>query len=242
MDLPVEYSDIPKLIHAIWLGPFTEPVEWLKTWEPFCATYKWKFKLWRDSDIRDLKLINEKEYNESVSYQQKSDIARYEIVYRFGGVYIDCDMIWLGNDLEKFLPLKSGMFIGVNESPSPSLNKTIRSPFIANGFFIAPKHHSILKRCIGKIPERVKMDTKHTFIKTGPSLLNECVKEPIIVLPDTWIFPMDFHFEHNIKDPTIFSDRAVIFTYNGFEYPHMKKLKLLKDTGKCSGDDCAALM
>lgn len=238
MDIPEKYGSIPKLIHAIWIGPFTEPTEWLNTWKPFCETYNWKFKLWRESDIETLNLINKKEYIESVSYQQKSDIARYEIMYRYGGIYIDCDMVYLGNDLSKYLPLDCGMFIGVIESSSPSINTTIRSPFIANGFFCAPAHHMILKRCIAKIPERVKMSTKHTFIKTGPSLLNECVKEPIIVLPDTYCFPLDFHTVNNVKDPVVFSDRAIIYTYNGAEYPHMKKLKMLKETGKCTGDFC----
>lgn len=229
MEPAKKYGDIPKLIHAIWLGEFQAPIEWLETWKPFCEKYNWKFKLWNDVDIKNLKLVNEKQFNESKSYQQKSDIARYEILYRFGGMYIDCDMIYLGNDIEKIIPLDSKMFIGVCESPSPSLNKTIGSPCIANGFMICPPGHAIMKRCIDAIPSRVLMNTEHTFIKTGPSLLNACVKEPIVVLPDLYCFPLDFHFAHNVDDPKKFKYKSIIFTYNGFEYPHMKKLKTLTD-------------
>lgn len=241
MEAPKKYGPIPKLIHALWIGPFKEPTEWIQSWRPFCQKFNWKFKLWREKDIDEFKLKNRKEYDESVSYQQKSDIARYEILFRFGGLWIDCDMVWLGNNLEKVLPLSANMFIGVFESASPSINKTIFSPYIANGFFIAPKNHNILKKCIELIPERVKMNSIHTFEKTGPVLLNLCIKEPIIILPDTYVFPLDFHKIHNVPDLSVFAKSSIIYTYNGFEYPHMKKLKMLKDTGKCTNTngDCA---
>jgi hypothetical protein len=94
-----------------------------------------------------------------------------------------------------------------------------------------------MKRCISLIPQRVKMNTNHTFIKTGPTLINLCVKEPIVVIPDLFIFPLDFHAVHNVEDPTIYKDRALIYTYNGSEYPWKKKLKQLKESGKCTTDE-----
>jgi mannosyltransferase OCH1-like enzyme len=238
MEIPTQYTDIPKLIHMIWLGPFPYPNEWVDTWKPFCQNFGWTLKLWREKDIEDFGLINNKEFNESVSYQQKSDIARYEILYRLGGMYIDCDMVYLGNNIEKILPLSSKMFIGVNESPSDSL-KIIGAPYLCNGWFISPPKHAILKRCIDLIPERVKIDTPYAFLKTGPILLNMSIQEPIITIPTHWIFPKDFHLIHNIPDVSIFKKSALIFTYNRLEYPHLKKLKQLEETGKCKGDECS---
>jgi mannosyltransferase OCH1-like enzyme len=239
METPTKYNDIPKLIHMIWLGPFPYPNEWMYTWKPFCENFGWTLKLWREKDIEDFGLTNKKQFNESISYQQKSDIARYEIVYRLGGMYLDCDMVYLGNNIENFLPLSCKMFIGVIESPSVSLNKTIGAPYLSNGWFVAPPKRAILKRCIDLIPERVRLNTKHTFIKTGPTLLNMSVQEPIITIPTNWIFPKDFHKVHNVPDISIFKKTSLIFTYNGAEYPHMKKLKKLKESGKCNGDDCS---
>lgn len=233
MDNPIKYDDIPKLIHMIWLGPFPPPHEWIETWKPFCEKYNWDLKLWREKDIENFGLINKKEFDESISYQQKSDIARYEIIYRLGGMYLDCDMVYLGNDLSKHLQLQSKMFIGCIESPSPSLNKIIGAPYIANGWFIAPPKHEILRKCISLIPERVKIKTQHTFIKTGPTLINLCIKEPIIIIPTEWIFPVDFHKMHKIPDVSIFKNKALIFTYNGSDYPHMVRLKQLENEGKC---------
>lgn len=235
----MEESPIPKIIHAIWIGSFPEPKKWLDTWKPFCEKYNWTFKLWREKDIDEFGLKNRYEYDTSVSYQQKSDIVRYEIMYKYGGMYIDCDMVWLGSDISKFIPLNCKMFIGVTESPSPSINKTIGAPFVANGFFCCPPNCVVLKRCIDLIKSRVMMNTHHTFIKTGPTLINLCIKEPIILLPTEYIFPLDFHYQQNVSDPTVFKDRAFIFTYNGQDYDFMKKLKNLKATGKCDGDDCS---
>lgn len=221
-------KSIPKIIHQIWLGPFDPPGKWMNSWENgFCKKYNWKYMLWREKDIDALSLKNKKEYDESVSYQQKADIVRYEVIYRYGGLYIDCDMIWLGHDLEKYIPFNnSNGFIGTQEFPSKSIN-IIGSPFLSNGFFAASPKHNILLKCIKEVPKRVKLSTIHTFIKTGPGLLNKCIKEIITILPYHYIFPKDFHWRTNVDNPSLFSDVALVFTYNGKEYPHLKKLQAL---------------
>ena len=243
MEIPTKYSSIPKVLHFIWLGPFSAPLEWINSWKPFCEQAGFSMKLWTDTDIEKLNLVNKKYYNDSDNYQQKSDIARYEIMYRFGGVYIDCDMVFLGNDLTKYIPFECGIFIGVNEPKSVHLGTDIHAPFIANGFFVAPPKHEIMRKCIARIPERMRLPIKHAFIKTGPVLLNECISEAIIILPSKWIFSLDFHKVHNVKDPSVFKNSSLVYTYNNAEYPFMKKLRILKETGKCMSDnECASLM
>jgi inositol phosphorylceramide mannosyltransferase catalytic subunit len=222
---------IPKQIFQIWLGPFEPPHEWMNTWKDFCLKHGWNYKLWRDKDIELFGLQNKKAFDASVSYQQKSDIARYEIIHRYGGLYMDCDMVYLGNNLEDYIDFDNSSFISVNESPSPA---EIGAPYCANGWFASVPGHPSLRKMIDLIPERVKMPTEHTFIKTGPILFNMCLEGPLVVLNHYWIFPLDFHKKHNIKDPKIFKKKALVFTYNGMEYPHIKKLKSIEQFGKCS--------
>ncbi len=218
-------GNIPKIIHQIWLGSFNPPSEWINSWKNgFCKEYNWKHKLWRESDIEEFKLKNEKEYNKSDSYQGKSDIARYEILERYGGMYLDCDMIWLGSNLIEYIPLETSSFIGVQEPPSKS-TLYVTPPFLANGFIASAPKHPILKKCIDLIPARIKLSSKHAFIKTGPTLLNMCINEIIDIIPYFYVFPKDFHIKTDVLDPLEFKDRAIIFTYNGEEYPHLKKLK-----------------
>lgn len=221
------YNPIPKKIHQIWLGPFDPPLKWMNSWKDFCDKYNWEYKLWREDDIKSLGLINKKEFDKAKSYQEKADIARYEIIYKIGGLYIDCDMIWLQRNLENYIPFNSSHFVGVQEYPTNSI-ATIGPPYLSNGFFASCVNHKILARCISEIPERFELSTSHAFIKTGPVLLNKCIKETINIIPYHYIFPKDFHWKTNVEDPMEFSEKALVFTYNGAEYDHIKALRKLE--------------
>jgi len=90
---------IPKVLHRIWVGgPIPELYqEYGKAWEAMHPG--WSFKLWTDEDFESKWLKNQKLFDEAKSYvpadaigQFKSDLARYEILFRYGGVYVDCDV------------------------------------------------------------------------------------------------------------------------------------------------------
>lgn len=216
-------GSIPKIVHQVWLGNEEPPLKWMQTWKDFCNRYNWGYKLWRDSDIEKFGLQNKSAYKEAKSYQKKSDIARYEIVHRHGGLYADCDMVWLGKDLSKYIPLDKNMFIGVQEYPSWM---DIGSPYLCNGFFISPPKHHILRRCIEKISKNdytLMERIKGAWCETGPVLLNSSVKEGIVILPYYYVFPKDFHYQQGVSDPCDFKNEALVFTYNGMDYPHKKK-------------------
>lgn len=90
----LEYSEtprIPKIIHQIWIGsPLPEDyLPLIKTWQELHPD--WEYILWDDVMIEGLDLVNKAQYDASTNYGQKADIARYEILYRFGGVYVDID-------------------------------------------------------------------------------------------------------------------------------------------------------
>ena len=97
---------IPKIIHQIWIGPKKLPNKyknWMKSWLRFNPEYK--YILWQDKDIEKLQMINQKEYKKAKNPGIKSDIARYEILYLYGGIYIDTDFECLGqipNSLLKY--------------------------------------------------------------------------------------------------------------------------------------------
>lgn len=221
----INKKKIPKIIHQIWLGPREPPFIFIDTWKLYCKKYKWEHKLWRENDIIKLKLKNIDLYNNSKSYQQKSDIARYEILYKYGGVYLDADMIWLQSDLGAYLPLNTSDFIGVQEPFSCISYNYINTPFIANGFIACSKKHTIMKRCIDLIPERINISSK-AFMTTGPALLNSVINIPITILPTKWIFPMDFRGLKTTDNIDQYIGKSLVFTKTGFEllgYP--KKMK-----------------
>ena len=98
-------TNIPKLLHLIWIGD-REPPSTIKSWtENFAkANPDWTVKVWNNEDVKKLNLINKISYDKISSMCGKADIARYEILYRFGGIYIDADTIWLD------MPLSNDLF------------------------------------------------------------------------------------------------------------------------------------
>ncbi|CAM9165965.1 unnamed protein product, partial [Heterosigma akashiwo] len=105
---------IPKILHHIWLGgQLPERFQiFVNTWKEkhpivdikqTITTHThtqhpgWEFIFWDDSAVESFGLENARAYNQAENFGEKSDIARYEILNRFGGVYIDTDFECLGN-------------------------------------------------------------------------------------------------------------------------------------------------
>jgi len=86
-------NKIPKVIHQIWVG--NKPIP--KIYQKFMKSWKknhpdWEYRLWTDKDVDLFPWINRDLFDAVDNPGMKSDIWRYEIIYRFGGVYVDCDM------------------------------------------------------------------------------------------------------------------------------------------------------
>lgn len=138
--------NIPKKIHQIWLGgKIPSKFETLtKTWSEL--NFDWEYKLWTDDNI-DFKLINEKIYNKSRNLGVKSDILRYEILYNYGGVYVDTD----------FQCIKSfNDFIGLDFFSGGGYSKF---PHIYNGLFGCKPKYQLLLDVIDGIKKKENIDT-----------------------------------------------------------------------------------
>ncbi len=89
---------IPKLLHRVWIGPRYFPpykdLNALKSFDQINAGFR--KVLWRDADVQRLIKKSHPEYNEIYSgYRlniQRADLARYLILYEYGGVYSDLDI------------------------------------------------------------------------------------------------------------------------------------------------------
>jgi mannosyltransferase OCH1-like enzyme len=88
---------IEKQIHQIWFGP-TElsqrHLEWCQSWKD--KHQGWSYTLWRESNLPPI--INRYLFDrvaalapEPARYGIQSDILRYELLARYGGLYVDVD-------------------------------------------------------------------------------------------------------------------------------------------------------
>ncbi|AVP87417.1 hypothetical protein phytr_4680 [Candidatus Phycorickettsia trachydisci] len=147
---------IPKVMHHVWDGDlpplYQNYFDECKKLHP-----DWEFKFWSDEDIRSLNLENQDLYDKSRDYAGRSDIARYEILYKFGGVYRDLDVKCLRpiDDLNH----KYDFFAPI-EYPI-----TYWPAVINNGIIGANAGHPVLKRTLDII--RQNYDTQWEVFDLG---------------------------------------------------------------------------
>ena len=79
---------IPQVVHRVWLGGHKMPrelVEYGQTWRQHHPG--WKFRLWRDRDLR--RLVPSDAVARARHHVELSDLLRFEVLRRYGGVYVD---------------------------------------------------------------------------------------------------------------------------------------------------------
>lgn len=116
--LNISNEKIPPIIHFIWVGSNNMPsiyINYIESWIKNHSDYIFCF--WNDDNIPHL--INQKYYDESEVYAMKADILRYELLYFFGGIYIDCDFLSIKNidhlikDYDGFSAYESEKYIAI---------------------------------------------------------------------------------------------------------------------------------
>lgn len=178
-----EFGAIPKTIHQIWIGDQTKrPSELMETWKQ----EGWEYKLWTEKEIDELGLVNRNLYDKYIEMGKlygASDVARIEILERFGGVYIDAD----SKRLLDISPLLEGnRFFAVTESDS-------MGDRIANGVIGSVAHHPILKNYILKMGRAPRIDPPWSTI--GGTLFTKMVKRHrdgfTAIFPPHTFYPID---------------------------------------------------
>lgn len=124
---------IPKIIHQIWLSD-SPPDSWMDTFRVSFrhAHPNWRYELWTPARVQALHLHNRAAYDNETSMAGKADILRYELLYKFGGIYVDADIAWLGTrDLGELLAATnaSGLFLAYEcrRDPEAFANSVIGS-------------------------------------------------------------------------------------------------------------------
>lgn len=85
---------IPRQFHSIWVGsPMPDHLaEYVASWRRVHPG--WTHTIWSADDLTWLanqELFDDAEQHTASVGQFRADIARYEILHRYGGVYVDCD-------------------------------------------------------------------------------------------------------------------------------------------------------
>lgn len=116
-----EETFIPKVIHYCWFGGKEIPKEnkkCIESWKKFLPDYE--IKMWNENNYNINVNTYVKQAYEAKKYAFVSDYARFDILYKYGGIYMDTDVEVLKpiDDL-----LMNKMFVGFeeNEGINPGL-------------------------------------------------------------------------------------------------------------------------
>ena len=154
---------IPKTIHLIWLGPKPFPsssVAIIRSWMAYHPD--WTFVFWTDrirpAPCRGMKVslikefpfeFLEKKFMESTNWGEKSDLLRYEILYKYGGIYIDHD----AKCLRPFHGLNRGYdFYACLEFPHEGIEDHALT--VGNALIGSKPRHPILRETIQAVLDR----------------------------------------------------------------------------------------
>lgn len=187
---------IPKLIHIIWWQGINKIPDKFKyninSWK--INNPKYKIILWDERSILDM--IAKYNYNKIILYKrmiQKIDYAKYLIMYKYGGCYVDIDMKC--ND-------KLDIYLDQNKI-NVSLfyfTKIKIYPLINNGFIACNKNNSeimtIINECNKYINNDYLIDELTVMKTTGPLLFNRILNES----NNIHILDSNIIYESNIQE------------------------------------------
>jgi mannosyltransferase OCH1-like enzyme len=184
-------NDFPRIIHQIWLQGYSNISEKYKgnMQQNRHLNPNWKYIFWDDTKIINLL----REYDEWIStyyrleyLHHKVDFARYIILYKFGGAYIDMDAIIikpLDNIINRFGDYDL-IVSKVNSNMIENYFHCRHPECINNGIIIAKPRNIVLEKMIKSIIKNPKCDslsTKITCIQsvTGPSKFTKVIYKNI---------------------------------------------------------------
>ena len=217
---------IPKIIHYIWLGgkPLPKIAEkCIKSWQRYCPDYK--IKRWDESNLDLDKYQFARDADDAKKFAFASDVLRTDILYQYGGIYLDIDVELLKN-IDEFLKYK--IFMGFETSD-----------LLNPGLLIGCEPFTFELKDILNIYQNLKFDVQKCKKLTICEVYTDYFKEKQGLFPEnsTQILDQNAFFSSEYFSPidVITSKKKItrntysIHWYNASWYtPKQKMLKFLK--------------
>ena len=186
------HGNIPKIIHQIWIGE-TIPESLLnlsKCWQNWTG---WQYILWSEDAILSLDFADKDLFIKSSCPAEKADIARLEILKKYGGVYVDLDYECTNPESLKLFCDNYDIFLGLEP-----LEHELK---IGNAFIAAAPNHPAINLLLKKLRGNYfSHEDECATIKTGPNFITSVLLQGIdtlsggVLLPPTYLFPLSAKF------------------------------------------------
>lgn len=175
---------LPRLFHEVWLGENPIPEEYIAYQQSWLRHHPdWELRLWTEENLPDS--LRRPEAAERLRVPaERCDILRLEVVWRYGGVYLD-------TDLECLAPI--GELIG----EASFFTAATRSDTVDSHLFGAVAGHPILERALNQI--RPQTSHGHKKTQVGPNFLDSVVadqRDEILFLRPETLKAYTTHHKH----------------------------------------------
>ena len=181
----VNRQSIPRHIHQIWIGPKSAPMG-TTAWKNHALAYGYEYHLWREESLRELGAEDNTAYRHMLSIGDMPgavDVARYLVLERFGGIYLDCDWYPVRDDLSfhDLLPM-TGLTIMAEDIP----RKTGKGcTLLANSFIAAPASHPVFTRLLASLADiTTELPKAPAWWSTGPLIFTLMCRGGSVTLAD----------------------------------------------------------
>ena len=204
-------TKIPNIIHQVWIGDKPAPIKLMETWKNKHPNYEYIF--WNEQEFQNRNIIFE--CQEKIDLIQeingKADIIRWELLWKYGGVFIDADSICIE-------PLDS--YFDGNTAFASFENEQVRPGLVATGTMGFLPNHPLCRDIIDwiKSDESTEMILqKQAWVSVGPGLLTRFLNtgkyKDFSVYPSHVFLPV--HFQ---GDPYLGHKKIYAHQYWGSNY------------------------
>lgn len=184
------------IIHQIWIGKNVRPDIWMDSVRNFCKKYNHTYMLWNEKNLKTIDTSSfegmDSLINNLTDYAGIADIYRLLLLHKYGGVYIDADIVILKGDLFNNLINKNSNKVYFAYEDENGL--------IANSVIGAPKGHKFIRHCLENITKNANTkENEHIWIRTGPRFVTDMYNETkdlykdIDVIQKTDFYPVSWH-------------------------------------------------
>jgi mannosyltransferase OCH1-like enzyme len=212
---------LPKIIHQIWLGGELPEkyAKFAETWKKFHPD--WFYRLWTDKDVESFPFERKDIFDACENVGMKSDVLRYEILNRFGGLYVD-------TDFECFRPFDDltylSFFTGISYDAKVQL-------YI--GLIACSRGNQIIKKCLNSIPygytgnvgsKIMEITGANHFTRSFFDVIRKDYSLPVCTFPTQFFYPFPNNLRNEQIDPSSFL-KKYSYAIHHWEVSWSKKAK-----------------
>lgn len=178
-------EQVPRVLHQIWIGSLPLPPG-IDAWRAHAQRHGLEYRLWREADLDAIGVNDHPTFAHMLAtgdYPGAVDIARYAVLAREGGIYLDCDWYPARDDLSfaDLLPL-TGLSALAEDTPRET---GMGSLLLTNSFIATPPNHPVFERLLAILPEVTRLlPDGPAWWSTGPLIMTLLFRGTTFHVPD----------------------------------------------------------